>query len=1165
MLRSVGFTRGPHRSAQVLGYLPGPSPRRRLCQTRGLSTVERKKPGKVTPYHAQPTACAFILALLSINLRGCLKTSWQKAPGSTALCPPPAEGKPPISGEVAVVGPSFSFLASPTWKRPKFDRFWIRKAAWGAPSIQCGSIRCIHTQHLPLGECSDGAGLRRKREGYSVLPDRHAFDEADSDANENGQTPIRSSDPFTAKPVYEPLGEVGWGPKGGLAPHTRLRRRPSNPLVLWAPDDVARADFFPTPLPSSGPGQTICKDDEDVVLDTPTALLSMLESSDHANAVGDGPPYTKGELIHEGEWTNSDSPAARGVGQDVIDLVTDVFAAQRDAIIEKRRRVLYEITHPSASDYTYGGKMVPPPPLSFGKITEEAVKLGNQLMVEQEYFLVNQSGTKVDQTPSLSASSFASFSASPMVEAGADNFGKPTPGRAEHPAATSRASPHRGRAREGNIFRDHRYFFEINELYQEIVLVGKACAGKSSLLNALLGQSVAKTSSIPNTTRAISFYQSVSPDALRAFHARNHHNLVKLPGGGLQLTFVDLPGFGIEGMSDRWRDAAIELTDAYFGVRRSVNTVLFCIDCDRGLTQTDLKYFQWLENVQGVFFPVLTKCDAVPHSRICAVMRQIYTLITAKRKKYQKVFPFIIPTSSRDGTNIEVLRGLITESSGMIPGDRLRELLHRKQTALMKEALLQESRRLEAAHNSGRPPCQTKNVEAFHRPNSPPIPLLPSRPTAKHTKDKGLGVEADSADHRVYRLSIPPPNSRPLGNPSSGLSAPKGDSDPQERRGGGYRRPSERDWRRGWPTPIRREATSYGAVRFRVHSGIGGVDSATIDLRYHPPSRAPTEASSLAFNEKPPTPQAESGRDAIPEEPIPANSPFSPTDSPYLPSTAILQSLMKPEASRVVGWPPGPAGSPLGAPPRSSTTPNGTFSESPTPSGAPPTPGKGPISHFLDRMEGFSAQTAIPRVKAGSPTKTKRGVKEEKWRRREARGYRPALMVQDADGRLSECRAGKRCGPALVHLKSKVNARQAEWRGERLKELLHQHRSEAPWGAVGALAQSIEAEKQNALMKGMRAKDRAAYWRDAGSLTNSFEKFEGEVTAAKYINEVRQARTLRSREQMHFNATAKINWRSMPPGLWKHYGKRDTYWPTPRVLGRENDESHTASYSTPVH
>lgn len=58
----------------------------------------------------------------------------------------------------------------------------------------------------------------------------------------------------------------------------------------------------------------------------------------------------------------------------------------------------------------------------------------------------------------------------------------------------------------------------------EVAFLGRSNVGKSSLLNALVGRRIAKTSGTPGKTRAL--------------------NVFLVPGAGRSLYFLDLPGYG---------------------------------------------------------------------------------------------------------------------------------------------------------------------------------------------------------------------------------------------------------------------------------------------------------------------------------------------------------------------------------------------------------------------------------------------------------------------------------------------------------------------------------------------------------------------------------------------------------------------------------------------
>ncbi|ORC87926.1 uncharacterized protein TM35_000191700 [Trypanosoma theileri] len=769
-------------------------------------------------------------------------------------------------------------------------------------------------------------------------------------------------------------------------------------------------------------------------------------------------------------------PAARGIGMDIIDMVTDAFKEERKRLIAQRRRVLYELTHPNPSDYTYNGKLVPPPPLTFGKVLEESKSLGNKIMLGQHYTLVKQAGVRREN-------------ANAITEVGVGRNHNEQQGRGKG----------RGRGqRQTTMFDNHNFFFEINELYQEIVLVGKACAGKSSLLNALLGQPVAKTSSTPNTTRQISFYQSVSPEEMQQYLSKEGGNgLVKLPGGGLQLTFVDVPGFGIEGMSDQWRDKAIELTDAYLGVRRSVNTVLLCIDCERGLTKTDLRYFTWLENLHGVFFVVLTKCDSVPHSRICSVMRQIYAAITKHRRKYRKVFPFIIPTSAKDGTNVEYLRGLIAETSGLIPGDRLREMLKKKADAEMQTALEEESKRLQEARQ-----IETQKAKDFFaatRGNGNQALLsskqeIPASPIIMKERKFVLNLDDQDGQKKVSDTvtSTSPTSTEPL------LTFQRGDKmsecgvgDDEKVR----RRQRFLAWRR--EHPLQRHQSDYGT--FRLNTGLERPDAAWLELPYM--EKTTTGAAEV---------------ENVPSSPDGVSSPTPP---------------------------PTTAGDPVSSSSSSSSTESAVLGVGGSPPVRPAGRG-GTVSRFLDVLERYGGREA-PLERHG-----RRAAAREARLRRHFDPAAAPFLAEEPDGRVAPFRAGRKCGPSLVAPDANVAARGAAWAARRYAKAAATAAPTAPWTAVETLRRRASRLREEAAANGMKPSELKAYVRNAGGIVEDFAKFEGEVSTAKWMNEVRQAKTLRSQQQMHLNSTAKISYRSMPVGLWKHYGEKDTYWPTPRVQGR---------------
>ena len=162
----------------------------------------------------------------------------------------------------------------------------------------------------------------------------------------------------------------------------------------------------------------------------------------------------------------------------------------------------------------------------------------------------------------------------------------------------------------------------------EVALVGRSNVGKSSLINALVRQRLARTSAAPGKTRLVNVYRIAR-------------------GGAARFYLVDLPGYGYA----RGGQAAEQfegLTRAYFG--RGTSAALLLVDARHPGLASDRTAWQWVQAAaNGMVGIVATKIDKLARGeRICA-MRQLESVFEHS----------VLPVSAVTGEGLDELWKLI--------------------------------------------------------------------------------------------------------------------------------------------------------------------------------------------------------------------------------------------------------------------------------------------------------------------------------------------------------------------------------------------------------------------------------------------------------------------------------------------------------------------------
>jgi GTP-binding protein len=180
-------------------------------------------------------------------------------------------------------------------------------------------------------------------------------------------------------------------------------------------------------------------------------------------------------------------------------------------------------------------------------------------------------------------------------------------------------------------------------------MVGRSNVGKSSLINALVKQKIARTSAAPGKTRLANYY--LIDMGLRAPGSR-------LPAPGARrrdMYLVDLPGYGYARGGRESVEAFEQLTQAYFDPStredRRVAGVLQLVDSRHPDLSQDEAGYAWLLAVQAPIAIVATKVDKLNRS-------QQDTTLRALKEHYDSP---VLPVSALQGDGLEEIWKMIRD------------------------------------------------------------------------------------------------------------------------------------------------------------------------------------------------------------------------------------------------------------------------------------------------------------------------------------------------------------------------------------------------------------------------------------------------------------------------------------------------------------------------
>jgi GTP-binding protein len=173
----------------------------------------------------------------------------------------------------------------------------------------------------------------------------------------------------------------------------------------------------------------------------------------------------------------------------------------------------------------------------------------------------------------------------------------------------------------------------------ELAMVGRSNVGKSSLINALVRQTLARTSAAPGKTRLANFYRVEA-------------------AGRSPFYLVDLPGYGYARGGDAARTAFDRLAAAYFGEGRGATLLL--VDSRHPELEADGRAWTWLVDHGVPCHVVATKLDKLTRTE-----RQHH--LAALERRYSGP---VTAVSAHTGEGLETLWTLIATLLRQPPSPR---------------------------------------------------------------------------------------------------------------------------------------------------------------------------------------------------------------------------------------------------------------------------------------------------------------------------------------------------------------------------------------------------------------------------------------------------------------------------------------------------------------
>jgi GTP-binding protein len=163
----------------------------------------------------------------------------------------------------------------------------------------------------------------------------------------------------------------------------------------------------------------------------------------------------------------------------------------------------------------------------------------------------------------------------------------------------------------------------------EIAFLGRSNVGKSSVINSLVGDKMARTSSTPGRTRSINFFE------------------VRWAGKPQpELIFADLPGYGYAKLSKEISAEWPKFIEPYLNERPTLALCIALVDVSVPPQKSDRQLLEFLTTSGRNFLVVATKSDRLSNNQLRNALKGLEKEYPAER---------MVPFSAKTGAGREEL------------------------------------------------------------------------------------------------------------------------------------------------------------------------------------------------------------------------------------------------------------------------------------------------------------------------------------------------------------------------------------------------------------------------------------------------------------------------------------------------------------------------------